>query len=200
MLWLQPCYGSPCCRLCSTPHAATAKQWLWYRSFQFIMQGMLSSVWPCLLGPAGACGLDSPFWLGNESRLILAAPSVVSRSTLGGLTPPGPGSFAAGHTPHMLTFVTPSPTGAPAAPPMMQHKGELASGVLYRQQAKHARGAKCNQLGHAWHSSTCIFGAHCCCHSACIGNSTTCCMLCLLRHDPAHALPCDTLWSVLAFL
>lgn len=43
-------------------------------------------------------------------------------------TPPGPGAFAAGHTPHMLTFVTPSPAGAPAAPPAKPHKGGLFPG------------------------------------------------------------------------
>eukprot|EP00775_Hariotina_reticulata_P006606 gene6606-6834_t len=38
--------------------------------------------------------------------------------------PSGPGAFAAGHTPHMLTFVTPSPAAAPAvAPPL--HKVDV---------------------------------------------------------------------------
>jgi hypothetical protein len=39
-------------------------------------------------------------------------------------TPSGPGSFAAGHTPTMLDFGTPSPAAAPAAPPpIKQHRG-----------------------------------------------------------------------------
>jgi hypothetical protein len=45
------------------------------------------------------------------------------------VTPSGPGSFAAGHTPQMLTFVTPSPAGAPAAPPAKPHKGARPSNV-----------------------------------------------------------------------
>lgn len=63
-------------------------------------------------------------WPGAGVVPMSASPAAPA-SAVEGVTPAGPGAFAAGHTPHMLTFVTPSPTGAPAAPPAVQHKGQF---------------------------------------------------------------------------
>lgn len=75
----------------------------------------------------------------TQAHSILLIVCACPCSTLEGLTPAGPGAFAAGHTPHMLTFVTPSPTGAPAAPPAVHPKGEQTSPMSdYRCVANHS--------------------------------------------------------------
>lgn len=68
-------------------------------------------------------------------------------SAVEGVTPAGPGAFAAGHTPHMLTFVTPSPTGAPAAPPAVQHKGAETVAVTSCTVSQPRPGAWCSAMG-----------------------------------------------------
>ncbi|WIA20972.1 hypothetical protein OEZ85_005309 [Tetradesmus obliquus] len=77
-----------------------------------------------------ALRLEPMLWVAFAELCMLGQPDLTAEfcePTADG-TPPGPGAFAAGHTPHMLTFVTPSPAGAPAAPPAKPHKGGLFPG------------------------------------------------------------------------
>lgn len=61
-----------------------------------------------------------------DATLTYATLTMLCRDEDAARTGTGPGAFAAGHTPHMLSFFTPSPQGAAAAgPPPVPQKGKL---------------------------------------------------------------------------